>query len=146
MSRIWVFCSLAASIVPTSMAEGWACRNDAAEIICDAEQCAVSDVHTPMHVHFDERRISACAYTGCWEGNLQSTSTIGQFHWVTAEDVPYSTQPDSPADLALQLDRNTAVATLIVSGSFAMPLRCDPWTDPSASEASEPANSDLTNP
>lgn len=117
---------------PIALGEGWECRNEAVEIFCDAEACSVSETHTPMHVHFDEHRLSVCAYTGCWEGEASITASAGQFLWAAGDALPFSTLPDSAADIALQLDRETQIATLIVSGSFAHPMRCSAW--PAVSE------------
>lgn len=127
LTTVAVFGAVAFS--PLANADGWECRNEAVEIVCDSAACAVSEAHTPMHVHFDQNRLSVCAYTGCWEGEASIVAQAGQFLWVTGEALPFSTMPDSPSDMAFQLDRDTQVATLIVSGGFAHPMRCSPWPE-----------------
>lgn len=124
---------------PVATGEGWECRNESVEITCDAEACAVTETHTPMHVHIDAGRMSVCAYTGCWEGDASITASAGQFLWITGDALPFSTMPDSTANMALQLDRETQVATLIVSGGFAHPMRCSPWPEATNLERSEPS-------
>ena len=130
MYRSIFITALAALFAPLVSAEGWACRNTLIEIACDDADCAVSETHTPMHVHIDEAGISACAYSGCWEGGITSKTSTGPFVSITAQSIPFSTIPENAADIALQLDRSTGVATLIVSGLFAHPMRCAPWARP----------------
>lgn len=129
MSRSGALIMTLVLATPIATGQGWECRNEAVEITCDAETCAVSETHTPMHVHIDAGRMSVCAYTGCWKGEASVVATAGQFMWITGEALPYSAVPDSTANMALQLDRETQIATLIVSGGFAHPMQCSPWPD-----------------
>lgn len=107
----------------------WACSNQDVEITCDGTGCQASDAFTPMSVSLSREDISVCAYSGCWQGAPISVHWAGtRFQTFTAESLPFSTAPDSDADtgadIAITIDTQTGIATLLVSELFAHPMRC----------------------
>ncbi len=113
---------------PAAPPEHWQCRNDL-EVTCAEGACeaATEGDFTPMSVDFDDSgTISACAYSGCWEGTGEVVSS-GDFLVVIGHDLPFSTARDSEsagADVVVALDREDRVATLKAEG-FAQPLLCE---------------------
>lgn len=103
----------------------WACSNLDVEITCDAVGCQAADSFTPMSVSLSTEEISVCAYSGCWQGAPISAHWAGKrFQSFTAESLPFSTAPDTGADIAITIDTQTGVATLLVAEIFAHPMRC----------------------
>lgn len=103
----------------------WSCSNPDVEIACDDQGCVVSDSHTPMSVSLSRREISVCGYSGCWRGPPDSVLQAGRrFQTFTAENLPFSTAPESTADIVVTVDRESGIATLLVADIFAHPMRC----------------------
>lgn len=107
----------------------WACSNQDVEITCDGRGCQASYAFTPMSVSLSREDISVCAYSGCWQGVPISADWAGKrFQIFTAESLPFSTAPntvaDTGADIAITIDTQTGIATLLVSELFAHPMRC----------------------
>jgi len=103
----------------------WTCSNLDLEITCDGMGCQASETFTPMSVSLSAEDISVCAYSGCWQGAPSSVQWASKrFQTFTAESVPFSTAPNSMADIAITIDRQSGVATLLVSDAFAHPMRC----------------------
>lgn len=117
---------LAMPVMAEEASDGWTCRNVAVEIACTAEECSVSDGHTPMSVTISPSEISACAYSGCWEGVPSASMQSGRFQVVTGSALPFSTDPDYLADISVTVDTNTGIATILISGQYAHPARCTP--------------------
>ncbi|MEO1553818.1 MAG: hypothetical protein AAFR82_07755 [Pseudomonadota bacterium] len=111
-------------------APDWICSNPEVEISCDERGCLVSDSHTPMSVALSRQEISVCAYSGCWQGAPDAVLRTGErFQTFTAESLPFSTAPETKADIAITVDRESGVATLLVADIFAHPMRCQKSTD-----------------
>lgn len=102
----------------------WSCRNEQLEIICAKGACAVSDGHTPMDVTIDAKKITACAYTGCWTGAPILAVRTGPWITVQGVDLPFSTNPSDRADVAVTLDARSGIAAVLVAGSFVNPMLC----------------------
>jgi hypothetical protein len=104
-------------------AEEWNCRNDL-EIRC-GEKCEVSDDFTPMDVTVDDQgKLSACAYSGCWEGQGKALVTE-DFLTVAAHGLPFSTAASEQqnANVLVGIDLGDQIGVIKVGG-FAMPLIC----------------------
>lgn len=124
MQRLFFALTLAA--VPlTAAAESWTCRNEAAEIACTAEGCAVAESFTPMSVSLDDAGgMALCAYSGCWEGRASGLLRADGFLAATSGDLRWSGAPDAPGvPGALLLDIAGATALVRVA-DFAHPLTC----------------------
>lgn len=103
----------------------WNCSNPDMEITCDQTSCGASDAFTPMSVSLGASEMSVCAYTGCWEGTPASVDRAGgRFETFTGYDLIFSTAPDDVADISVTVDRETGVASMIVAGSFVLPMHC----------------------
>ena len=105
-------------------APGWNCKNADLEVSCNDEKCKVSDDHTPMDVHVSQSEMSICAYTGCWTGTPSAVVRSGGFETFTGLSLPFSTNPDSPANISVTVNRTTRVAMVLVEGVFANPALC----------------------
>ncbi|HEY0111941.1 MAG TPA: hypothetical protein VGB59_02185 [Allosphingosinicella sp.] len=64
--------ALAILAIPSAaLARDFSCRNEAAEIRCEAGECRVeTGSFTPMQLTRLGSAIRLCAYSGCWEGRL----------------------------------------------------------------------------
>ncbi len=122
--RFLIYCSVILTPL-LSQAQEWKCKNDV-EVQCEQSKCSVmAEEHTPMEVTFsDSGKISACAYTGCWEG-LGTVSKNSSFlilsvkkaKWVT----PIKTKRKN--DLIFILDKTDNIGFIKVN-TFAQPLLC----------------------
>lgn len=108
---------------PTVAAE-WNCRNTDLEVSCNAVKCEVAKNHTPKDVYVSPSKISVCAYTGCWEGVPSATTISGTFEIFTGMALPFSTDPDSLANVSVTVNRTSKVAMILVEGRFASPAIC----------------------
>ena len=76
-----------------------------------------------MSVSLTERgRVSACAYTGCWEGRAQALKRSAKFLYASGS-FPFSSGGNK-ADLAITIARRTGVATFIGGAGYAHPMIC----------------------
>ena len=119
----------AVSEVPTETPEyqaSWDCKNQV-EVWCTADSCAASapGEFTPMSVSVKaDGAISACAYTGCWEGAGAMTRSSGRALWI-GDGLKFSTQPDSEGnDVTVLIIEHEGVGFVRVGG-LATPLLCE---------------------
>jgi hypothetical protein len=119
----WSFLCLLALAHP---AHAWSCGNQEFEISCDASRCQKADGFTPMSVSVTERgQVSACAYSGCWEGRAQTIQRTGGFLYVAGSYKFSSSQSREKTKIAIVIDPKARVATLLGAG-FAHPMTCKP--------------------
>ena len=134
MKTPWLF-ALALLATP-ALADPWRCRNPELEVSCADGRCTAAEAggFTPMDIAFDERGgLSACLYSGCWEGQA-TVSGDDRYLLLVLRDAVFSPQlGDEPVrgELALLFDREDRVATLM-AGGFVQPLACAPALSPSA--------------
>ena len=125
--RILITAVLAATAALPAFADGnarWYCRNMDMEISCSDDTCQAADVHTPMVIHLSPEELSLCAYTGCWTGQPSETVSSGRLQTFVAIALPFSTSPDSFADVSVTVDTETGTATVMVAGQYAHPATC----------------------
>ena len=68
--------------------------------------------------------MSICAYSGCWEGTPAATLTSGSFLTFTGVALPFSTNPDSFANVSVTINSKSEVGMILVEGMFASPALC----------------------
>ena len=103
------------------------CSNGRLEVQCDPVGCRVADSAsvTPMELTLDDSgAYSACAYSGCWEGQAEVLKT--EAHLVLhATQAPFlsgsSRTNGGPIIVSVDLADDVAVLKL---GPFAQPLQC----------------------
>jgi hypothetical protein len=79
-----------------------------------------------MSVSLDERgKVSACAYSGCWEGRAQVLRKDGGFLYAAGSYRFSTSQSKERTKVAIAIDREARVGFVLVS-SFAHPLTCTP--------------------
>lgn len=137
---------LALAAAPAA-ADPWHCRNRDLEVACADGACSatVGEGFTPMDIAFDERGgISACVYSGCWEGQATPSGDDRYLSLVLRGAVFSPQVGDEPVrgDLALLFDREARVATFL-SGGFVQPLVCRPAD---AGDEDAPAREAALNP
>ncbi len=105
--------------------ESWNCRNQI-EVWCAADGCAATppDALTPMDIWASaDGTISACAYSGCWEGKAAVTSAAGRLLWA-ADNLPYvSAVRGAAGDLTLLILARDGVG-FVRAGGIATPVLC----------------------
>ncbi|HNR77612.1 MAG TPA: hypothetical protein PKM48_10820 [Parvularculaceae bacterium] len=109
--------------------ETWNCRNQV-EVWCAADGCAATppDESTPMDIWASlgasgEGEISACAYSGCWEGKAAMSSAAGRLLWI-GDDLPFvSAIEGATGDVTLLILAEDGVGFIRVGG-IATPLLC----------------------
>jgi len=102
----------------------YTCANQI-EIRCTDEKCTAAQVgeFTPMSVSFDNKgNVSVCAYSGCWEGVAKAIEN-DRFLFLSGNDLPFSTAPESKQSISISLDKNDNIA-LLKAGEFAQPVVC----------------------
>ena len=103
--------------------EAWQCANDV-EVWCEADGCAArpSDETTPLAVSASSaRRLSVCAYSGCWEGEAAFAMIEGRRLW-TAKALPFTGGlGQSDATLLIEADG----VGFVRAGGLATPVRCE---------------------
>ncbi len=104
-------------------AETWTCRNMELEISC-AEGCTVSEEHTPVDIFVSAEEMSICAYSGCWEGAPRLVERVGAIETYVGEDLIWSGVTEDRATIAVSVDTENSVATVLIPGLFAMPATC----------------------
>ncbi len=103
------------------------CSNCRLEIQCDTRGCRVEDSEsaTPMEVTLDDSgSYSACAYSGCWEGQAEVLKT--ETHLILhATQAPFFSGGSSTdgKPMVVSVDLTDDIAVLKV-GPFAQPLQC----------------------
>ena len=106
----------------------WNCRNPHFEAGCSGGQCTAAPPgdFTPMDIAFTEDgSLSACMYSGCWEGDGQAGGDA-RFLTLVARDLEFHPAVEDPprrGDLALLLDRDSGTALLSMD-PYAQPLVC----------------------
>jgi len=122
--------------------ERWNCRNQV-EVWCAADGCAATppDEFTPMDIWASaDGDISACAYTGCWEGKAATSNDAGRLLWI-GDDLPFvSAIEGAKGDVTLLILASDGVGFVRVGG-IATPLLCArrlPYADESAGASVAP--------
>ena len=73
---------------------------------------------------FDERgKVSACAYSGCWEGRARVLRKDGGFFYAAGSYRFSTSQSKERTKVAIAIDREAGVGFVLVS-SFAHPMTC----------------------
>jgi len=126
LRRKTLIAAIVMALPSLSLADGgtWNCRNIDLEVGCDGGKCTVAPAHTPMDVHLGPAEISVCAYSGCWEGKPAAVVRSGGFVTFIATGLPFSTNPESKADIAVTVEITSGVATILVAGLYATPAIC----------------------
>ena len=118
--------ALAVCATAPAMADDWSCRNESAEITCDAEKCTIAPPgeFTPAELTVGHQgALSYCAYSGCWSGSAASTLRSGRFLTVTGFQLEWSGTSGSPVDLAATIDTKLGRAS-VLTGDYAQPMTC----------------------
>lgn len=110
-----------------AIAADFTCSNKAAQISCGDGACEVTtDGFTPMSLSRTGRRLSICAYTGCWEGPVLVRRSAGPVDLLYAR-VSLSEGTGGNAadkrDLAVIYDRTSRTAQMRWGG-FANAMGC----------------------
>ena len=111
--------------IPEAAVAKWNCRNQV-EIWCAADGCAAAADFTPMDVTASTTgRVSACAYSGCWEGDARREENA-QAHVWTADRLNWTGVPAGGYvdDVALLIMKRDGVGFIRIGG-FANPLICE---------------------
>ncbi len=116
--------SAIATVKVPAISAGWNCSNVDLEVSCNATECKVSKGHTPMDVHVNASEISVCAYSGCWVGAPSTVTQSGPFQTFTGLSLPFSTNPDSLANVSVTINGVSRVAMILVGGEFTNPALC----------------------
>lgn len=114
----------ASSATIAAESSGWNCINADLEVNCNVTKCEVEKNHTPMDVYVNATKMSICAYTGCWEGVPTSTIISGSFETFTGKALPFTTNPDSSANISVTVNRTSRIGMILVEGMFANPAIC----------------------
>jgi hypothetical protein len=98
-----------------AMASDFTCRNEAAEIACDNGRCEVKTQNdfTPMSLSRSGRRLTICAYSGCWSGTADLRRTRGPvtlFHARVRQENRTDGKAGPPETLAVIHDRSGRTA------------------------------------
>jgi hypothetical protein len=106
-------------------AESWNCRNQI-EVWCAADGCAATpaDESTPMDIWASAAgEISACAYSGCWEGKAATMAADGRLLWI-GDSLPFVSAVEGAAgDVTLLILAADGVG-FIRAGGIATPVLC----------------------
>ncbi|MFZ5619292.1 MAG: hypothetical protein ACOZAA_18410 [Pseudomonadota bacterium] len=105
--------------------ESWNCRNQV-EVWCAADGCAATPPgeSTPMDIWASiDGTISVCAYSGCWEGKVATSSSAGRLLWA-GDGLPFvSAVKGAGGDVTLLILAADGVG-FIRAGGIATPLLC----------------------
>lgn len=105
--------------------ESWNCRNQV-EVWCAADGCAATPPgeSTPMDIWAStDGEISACAYSGCWEGRAATTASAGRLLWI-GDGLPFvSAIEGAKGDVTLLILARDGVG-FIHAGGIATPVLC----------------------
>lgn len=122
--RRWAMAMMLAAVPGAAWAApgDFSCRNDAAEISCDAKSCAVETQNfTPMGLSRRGRMLEICAYSGCWSAPVRVRRTVGATTLLYTE-IRGGISGD-PQPLSVIYDAEAKVA-LMRWGGFAQPMSC----------------------
>ena len=112
------------SVVWCSQALAWTCRNEQFEISCANGKCDKADSFTPMSLSVsDDGRVSACAYSGCWEGRATFAKRSGTFLHISGV-FGWTGQSREKIPLAIVIDRKAKTAAFI-GANFVNPMTCE---------------------
>jgi hypothetical protein len=117
---------LVAGATPAA-AQDFTCANKSAEISCGNGACEVnSDGFTPMSLSREGKRLSVCAYSGCWEGPILVRRSRGSIELLYAEvRNAQATASGGMNALAVIYDRGSRTAQMRWGG-FANAMDCGP--------------------
>lgn len=105
--------------------ESWNCRNQI-EVWCAADGCAATPAEesTPMDIWASaDGSLSACAYSGCWEGRAEVSASAGRLLWV-GDNLPFvSSAEGAVGDVTLLVLAQDGVG-FIRAGGIATPVLC----------------------
>ncbi|MEK7265169.1 MAG: hypothetical protein AAB227_03625 [Pseudomonadota bacterium] len=109
--------------------ESWNCRNQI-EVWCAADGCAATpqDQSTPMDIWASvgdagKGTISACAYSGCWEGEATVSASAGRLLWI-GDNLPFASSVEGAAgDVTLLILAKDGVG-FVRAGGLATPVLC----------------------
>lgn len=125
--RLLMACSVATMVFSaTAQAEEWTCRNEEAEISCDARACDVTTAggFTPMELTVNSSgAVSLCAYSGCWTGQAAGMLRVGKYLTAVGLQLDWSGVTGEPGDVVASIDTQGNIAT-VLAGSFAHPMTC----------------------
>ncbi len=131
----FVACTVLPTFAETPQIDGWSCRNHDAEIRCSGDTCEIEqEAFTPMDITLSDTMISACAYSGCWDGTPTSVTQTGRFATYVGEQLEWTGSYESTGDISVTVDFKEQVGTIIVRSLYAMPLTCEPYADPPAED------------
>jgi len=106
-------------------AERWNCRNQI-EVWCAADGCAATppEESTPMDIWASSSGdISACAYSGCWEGKAATSAAAGRLLWI-GDNLPFvSSVEGATGDVTLLILAADGVG-FVRAGGIATPVLC----------------------
>jgi hypothetical protein len=113
--------ALVATAVP---ANAYSCQNETLEVTCDASKCEASGGFTPMRLSLDSRgrRLSLCAYSGCFEGRPTKISETSRYLHVSGS-FRFSGMPRDSWDIAVTVDKQKGYAVMM-GGGFVNPMIC----------------------
>lgn len=105
--------------------ESWNCRNQV-EVWCAADGCAATapGESTPMDIWASsDGTISVCAYSGCWEGKVATSSSAGRLLWA-GDDLPFVSAVEGVVgDITLLVLAEDGVG-FVRAGGLATPVLC----------------------
>ncbi|OFW99562.1 MAG: hypothetical protein A3E78_00195 [Alphaproteobacteria bacterium RIFCSPHIGHO2_12_FULL_63_12] len=105
--------------------ESWNCRNQI-EVWCAADGCAATPAEesTPMDFWASaDGSLSACAYSGCWEGRATVSASAGRLLWI-GDNLPFASSVEGAAgDVTLLILAKDGVG-FIRAGGIATPVLC----------------------
>ena len=126
--RILAATVLTAALITPAAAQDFSCRNEQAEIRCEAGKCDVDTENvTPMSLHRNGAELEICAGPGCWRGATLVRRTRGGIDLLYAD--VRRVEPDSDRTsgasepLAVIYDREARTALMHWYG-FSQPMSC----------------------
>ncbi len=105
--------------------ESWNCRNQI-EVWCAADGCAATppDESTPMDIWASvDGTITACAYSGCWEGRAAVSAAAGRLLWVGDGLAFVSAVEGAAGNVTLLILAEDGVG-FVRAGGLATPVLC----------------------
>lgn len=105
--------------------ESWNCRNQI-EVWCAADGCAATEAgsSTPMDIWASaDGSISACAYSGCWEGKAAYGASAGRLLW-SGDNLPFVSTVEGAAGNVTLLILAADGVGFVRAGGIATPVLC----------------------